>query len=87
MSEWRDRLNALVSRLEQERDELMLQAHLAKAEAREELAGLDAKLADLKQRAARIDDEAREVLEDIGVKAKDLGEEIKAGYTRIRSQF
>jgi hypothetical protein len=38
-------------------------------------------------RAARIDDEARDVLEDIGVKARDLGDEIKAGYTRIRAQF
>lgn len=87
MSEWRERLDALVMRLEQERDELRLQAHLAKAEAREELAGLDVKLAELRERAARIDDEARDVLEDIGVKARDLGDEIKAGYTRIRDQF
>ena len=37
MSGWRERWNKVVTDLEQERDELKLRIHLAKAEGRDEL--------------------------------------------------
>ena len=87
MTDWRQRLDEMVAKMEQERDELRLKAHLARAEARDELAKLDGKLADLKARAARIDDEARDAMDDIGVAAKGLVEEIRSGFERVRKLF
>lgn len=84
MNEWRQRLNEVIAKMERERDELRLQLHLAKAEARDELARVDEKMAELKARAAVIDDEARDALDDIGGAARALADEVKAGYERVR---
>ncbi|MGQ0646502.1 MAG: hypothetical protein ACT4P7_02965 [Gemmatimonadaceae bacterium] len=87
MREWRQWLREAITRLEQERDELRLQVHFAKAEARDELARLDEQLAELKGRASRIDDEGRDALEDIGGAARALADEIRAGFERVRKLF
>jgi predicted nucleic acid-binding Zn-ribbon protein len=84
MNEWRQRLNEVIAKMERERDELRLQLHLAKAEARDELARVDEKMAELKARAAVIDDEARDALDDIGGAARALADEVRAGYERVR---
>jgi predicted nucleic acid-binding Zn-ribbon protein len=84
MNEWRQRLNEVIAKMERERDELRLQLHLAKAEARDELARVDEKMAELKARAALIDDEARDALDDIGGAARALADEVRAGYERVR---
>ena len=87
MTEWRQRLDEVIAKMEQERDELRLKLHLAKADARDELDKLDVKMAELKARASRVDDEARDALGDIGDAAKGLAEEIKEGFTRVRNLF
>ncbi len=87
MSEWKQRFNEVVAKLEQERDELRLKMHLAKADVRDELAELDEKMAELRERASRADDEAREALGDIGDAAKALASEIREGFSRVRSKF
>jgi small-conductance mechanosensitive channel len=87
MAEWRERLDELMTRLEQERDELQLKMHLAKAEARDELARLDTKMSQLRERASRVDDEARDAFDDIGDAARTLVNEIKEGFERVRKQL
>lgn len=87
MAEWRDRINELMTRLEQERDELQLKMHLAKADARDELAKLDDKMAQLRERASRVDDEAKEAFGDISDAARNLAAEIKEGFERVRKQL
>ena len=87
MSEWRGRLNELMAKLEQERDELRLRIHLAKADARDELAQLEVRMAELKERASRADDEARDAMGDIGDAARKLVEEIREGFERVRKKF
>jgi len=87
MSEWKQRLNELMEKLEQERDELRLKIHLAKADARDELAQLDDKMAQLKERASRVDDEAKEAMGDIGDAARNLANEIREGFERVRRKW
>jgi len=87
MAEWRERFDELMMRLEQERDELQLKMHLAKAEARDELARLDAKMSQLRERASRVDDEAKDAFGDIGDAARNLVNEIKEGFERVRKQL
>jgi hypothetical protein len=87
MSEWKSRLDELVRKFEQERDELRLKLHLAKADVRDELAELDVKMAQFRERASRADDEARDAMGDIGDAARNLAEEIRQGFARVRSKF
>lgn len=87
MSEWKSRFDELVQKFEQERDELRLKMHLAKADARDELAELDVKMAQFKERASRADDEAREAMSDIGDAARNLADEIRQGFARVRAKF
>ncbi|MFN8647506.1 MAG: hypothetical protein U0104_12130 [Gemmatimonadales bacterium] len=87
MSGWRERWNEVVTELEQERDELKLRIHLAKAEGRDELQKLDAKLAELRFRADSAGTEAREAMDDIGEAAKKLAAEVREGFDRVRKTF
>jgi uncharacterized protein YPO0396 len=87
MAEWRQRIDELMLRLQQERDELQLRMHLAKAEARDELARLDEKMSQLRERASRVDDEAKDAFGDIGDAARNLVNEIKEGLERVRKQL
>ncbi len=87
MSGWRERWTKVVTDLEQERDELKLRIHLAKAEGRDELQKLDAKLAELRFRADSAGTEAREAMDDIGEAAKKLAAEVREGFDRVRKTF
>lgn len=82
-----DKLEALFEDLKRQRDELQLQIHLAKAEARAEWEKLELEWEKLKPRldmaardAARTGKEMRDVLEQ-------AAEVIKKGYQRIRSDL
>ena len=84
MDEMRDLLKQKLAELEQERDELRVRLHLAKAEARDEWDKLDARLDELRARLDRVGDEAGEVFDDVGEAAKLLGDELKTGFERLR---
>ena len=106
----------LIESLKQQRDELVLQLHLGKAEAKDELAGLEKKWKQLKaeadalgEKAANslqaewdelekkwekftvktkpLQDETKEVVEDVGAAVELVAEEIKRGYDRLRKLF
>jgi chromosome segregation ATPase len=85
--DWKQRLQEMIEKLQQERDELRVKLHLGKAEARDELARLDKKLDELKGRARVARGEAGEALEDIEEAAKTLWGEIRDGYARVRKSL
>ncbi len=74
----------LVESLKRERDELHLQFHLFKAEARTEWAGLEEKLTHFQHKAHAASAAAGEAAGEVGAAAKLVGEEMRAGYRRIR---
>ncbi len=86
MSELFD-LEELLGSFKQQADELRLQLHLAKAEARDELEALEKKVEELKQKAEIVRREAGEASEDVLEAAKLLAEEIKNGFDRIRKSL
>lgn len=76
---------ALAARLRTERDELRVQLHLAGAEARAEWERLEPRLAEYEARAARVGEAAGDAARDVGSALGILGEELAAGYARIRA--
>jgi seryl-tRNA synthetase len=84
MTEWREKWQQALTDLEQERDELKLKIHLAKAEGRDELTRLDQKISELRFRAQAAGAEAKDAMGDVGEAAKNLIAEIRAGLDRVR---
>lgn len=78
------RLRSLLDKLEQERDELKMKIGLAKLEATEEWEELEGKIGRLKGRLKVLKDEADDAGDDVGAALEMLGDEIKAGFARIR---
>lgn len=83
----KERVQEAVEKLKQQRDELRLKMHLAKADARDEWDELEGKWEHLKERAKAAGGEASEASGDVGEAFKSLASEIKKGYERIRSQL
>ena len=84
LNDWKARLQDALGDIGGERDELKVRTHLAKQEAKEELAELEAKLDELKFRAGAAGGEAKTALGDIGEAAGKLADEIKQGFDRVR---
>lgn len=84
MTDIDDRLAALKKDLKQARDELRVQMHLAKADARDEWENLEKKWDEFEGRMDKVEDAAEDAAKDVGQAASALGEELKAGYQRIR---
>lgn len=87
MSEENEGTQDLMERLKQQRDELRLKMHLARADARDEWDELETKWERLKERMRAASGEASDAKGDIGAAARELAAEIKKGYERIRAQF
>ncbi len=83
----REELQKLVDALSTQRDELIVQAHLAKLEVEDEWREMEDKLTSLRANAARVADTAEEASRDVVVAARLLGEEIERGYGKLRRLF
>jgi hypothetical protein len=83
----REDMKSLLDRLATERDELVVRAHLARLEAREEWQELEAKLDQLRGKAEQAADVAGDAGQDVAAAARLLGEEIAHGYERLRKLF
>lgn len=70
-----------------QRDELKVQAHLARLELLEEWREAEQKLEELETRLKGVGDEAREASEDVWASARSLGEEIRTAYDRVKSKM
>lgn len=87
MAEMREEMKKLQDALLQQRDELRVKLHLAKADARDEWEGLEQKWAEAQIKFTQIQKSAGESMDEIEAAARLLGEEIQKGYDRIRRLF
>lgn len=83
MSEQSD-LDEIIEIIKQQRDELMVQLHLAQAEARDEWDGLEKKWDELRPKLEAMGHEAGLSAKDVGAAASLLADEIRRGYERMR---
>lgn len=88
MTDWNERIDDLIASLKQQRDELRVQMHLGKAEAKQEFDRLGKKLdelvAEAEAQSKPLREAAGESARDIGSALELVGEEIQKGYARIR---
>lgn len=87
MSRQRDLLTELISSLKQQRDELALQIHLGKAEAKEEWERVQAKLERLTADAEPLKDAVEKSAENVLESLKLIADEIKDSFDRIRKSL
>lgn len=80
-------LDKLFAELEQDRDRLKLQAHLFKADAKDEWDKVEKKWHKFKGNSQHVGHEAKLASKDLLAATELLGEEIKAGYKRIMNSF
>jgi len=87
MSQEKARLEELIGKLKQERDELRVQMHLAKAEAKDEWQELEKKWEELENKLAALKRETKDASKDIGAALGLLSKEIASAYKRIRKKL
>ncbi len=84
MTDEQSDFDRLVGKLEQQRDELLLKIHLARAEARDEWDELEDKWQNLQQRLPEARKAASESADNIGAGLGLVAEEIGKAYKRLR---
>lgn len=77
-------LERLADELKEQRDELRLKLHLAKAEARDEFDRLEKRWENVRGKLGVITKEAGAASKEVGEATRLLLHELKAGYQRIR---
>jgi hypothetical protein len=80
-NDWRARVEKILQDLQPEIDELKIKLHLAKADAKDEWAKWEEKLADYKVKADRTGGEAGDILEE---KARVIAAELRDAVERLR---
>ncbi len=84
IDELRKEARELMARLREERDELHLQIHLAKAEARDEWEKLEPSWEEFQARVHAVAETAGDASKDVYSALGLLGDELRHGYDRIR---
>jgi len=79
--------DALLNRLNTERDQIKLQLHLASMEVKEEFAEVEKKWEQVKQKAEEIADDSVETTDEFISGAKVVGEELVDAYHRITKRI
>lgn len=74
----------MLEQVKQERDEIMLKAHLFQADAKDEWHKVDKQWEHFKSKAGQVGNEAKGASGDVAAAAKLLGEEIMRSFQRIR---
>ncbi len=87
MTEERHRLEELITKLKQQRDELGLQIHLGKAEAKEEWDKVTAKLDELLHEYEPLKGAPSETKDNVISAMKLVSDEIWTGFQRIRKSL
>lgn len=77
-------LDELLEKLKQRRDELNLQLHLGKAEAKDLWQQTEEKWQHLRDQLEQIDNETGDIAKDVGAAAMLVADEIRQGYERLR---
>ncbi|MDB4975235.1 MAG: hypothetical protein JWN48_3576 [Myxococcaceae bacterium] len=82
--EIKESLQREVDALARARDELKVQLTLAKSDAKDEWARLETTFERLQAEIKRIGIDVQEPLKDIGSAARNLLDELKKGYSRVK---
>jgi len=77
-------IDSIIEGLKQQKDEIRLQIHLAKAEVRDELSELENKLETLSNKADVLRKEASDTSSKVVESARLVADEVKHGFDRIR---
>lgn len=87
MTTIKENLQKLLAELKQERDEIALRIHLAKAEARDEWQKLETKWEKLNEDYQPVKDALGESAKEVAASLKIVGEELKKGFERVRKSL
>ena len=80
-------IQKVLENLKQQRDELRLQMHLAKAEAKEVWENMEKKWDEFEPKAKQVGGATAEASKDVFAAARQLGKEIREGYEHIRKSL
>lgn len=83
----KEELDEIVEKLKQRRDELNVQMHLGKAEAKDLWQQTEDKWQHLRSQLDKVNNETDDVAKDIGAAAMLVAEEIMHGYDRLKKLF
>lgn len=84
---YREELQRLIEQLQVERDQIRLRLHLAKAELRDDWVKAERQWEGFRQKSDRVLLELDQTGVEVKTTLKQLGEELKEGYRRIRRQL
>ena len=87
MTDTKDQLAKAVEHLKQQRDELRVKMHLAKADAKDEWAKLEQQWNELRPKLEAARQEAGKTAGSVGAALDLAAEELKKGYERIRKKL
>jgi len=82
-----DDLKKMSDDLKQQRDEINLKLHLAKADVRDEWDKLEPKWEEMKGKMTTVSEVASQTAESVAAAAGLLADEIKQGYERIKKSL
>jgi SMC interacting uncharacterized protein involved in chromosome segregation len=87
MTDQREDLDKVIDDLKQQRDELRLKMHLAKAEAKQEWEELETKWQEIESRLPSLKKAAAQSAGDVGAALGLVAEEITKAYKRLRDSL
>lgn len=87
MAEVTEQITKALEHFKQQRDELQVQLHLAKADAKDEWARLESQWDDIKPKLEAAREEVGKTAESVGDALGLAIEELKKGYERLRSRL
>ena len=84
MSDAKTTVESLLDEIRRRREEIEVQIHLAKADARSEWAELEDKFEELKAKADKARDVAAETAENLGEALELAASELREGYAKLK---
>jgi isocitrate lyase len=81
------KLDDIIETVRQQRDELNLQLHLAKAEAKQEWEQLERKWATLEERFDSFGNEAKASAGEVAASLRQLANELDKAYKRLKNSW
>ncbi len=87
MADVKEQITNALEHFKQQRDELQVQLHLAKADAKDEWARLENQWEDIKPKLEAAKEEVGKTAESVGAALSLAIDELKKGYERLRSRL
>jgi hypothetical protein len=87
MGDAKEQITKAAEHLKQQRDELRVKLHLAKAEAKDEWARLEKQWEEMRPKLEAAKEEAGKTAESVGTALGLAVEELKKGYERLRNRL